>query len=128
MKCKSCDELVFKRRVRDNNNICPNCGEYFFLTAEERFEMLIDEGTFVDISKSITADDPLEFTDRISYKQRIKEAQKKTGEKEAIVVGKAFIRARPVIRATPTAGSSGSTSRASPGPPGPRRPAPPPPC
>jgi len=91
MKCKSCDELVFKRRVRDNNNICPNCGEYFFLTAEERFEMLIDEGTFVDISKSITADDPLEFTDRLPYPERVSDAQTKTGLDDAIVIGKVAI-------------------------------------
>ncbi|MEE8195452.1 MAG: acetyl-CoA carboxylase carboxyl transferase subunit beta, partial [Candidatus Bipolaricaulota bacterium] len=44
IQCKSCGELVFKRRVRENNNICPYCGDYFFLTARERIESLIDEG------------------------------------------------------------------------------------
>ena len=63
MRCKSCGELVFKRRVREHNNICPHCGEYFFLTAKERIESLIDEGSFEDISKPIMADDPLSFKD-----------------------------------------------------------------
>jgi len=87
MKCKSCDELVFKRRVRENNNICPNCGEYFFLTAEERFEMLIDEGSFVDISKPIAAADPLTFVDRLTYPDRLNDAQATTGLYDAIVIG-----------------------------------------
>ena len=91
MKCKSCDELVFKRRVRENNNICPNCGEYFFLTAEERFEMLIDEGSFVDISKPIAAADPLVFVDRLAYPDRVNDAQATTGLYDAIVIGKVAI-------------------------------------
>ena len=57
MRCKACGELVFKRRVRENNNICPHCGEYFFLTAKERIESLIDEGSFEDISQPIMAED-----------------------------------------------------------------------
>jgi acetyl-CoA carboxylase carboxyl transferase subunit beta len=40
MRCKACGELVFKRRVRENNNICPHCGEYFFLTAKERIQRI----------------------------------------------------------------------------------------
>ncbi|MFC2081611.1 acetyl-CoA carboxylase, carboxyltransferase subunit beta [Candidatus Bipolaricaulota bacterium] len=97
MKCKSCDELVFKRRVRDNNNICPNCGEYFFLTAEERFEMLIDEGSFVDISVPIAAADPLLFVDRMAYPDRVSEAQAATGLYDAIVVGKVTIGESPAV-------------------------------
>ncbi|MBU0595532.1 acetyl-CoA carboxylase, carboxyltransferase subunit beta [Candidatus Bipolaricaulota bacterium] len=97
MKCKSCDELVFKRRVRDNSNICPNCGEYFFLTAEERFEMLIDEGSFDDISEPIAADDPLGFVDRMAYPDRVREAQAATGLYDAIVIGKARIGGFPAV-------------------------------
>ncbi|MFC2083035.1 carboxyl transferase domain-containing protein [Candidatus Bipolaricaulota bacterium] len=97
MKCKACGELVFKRRVRENNNICPSCGEYFFLTVEERIEMLVDEESFDNISKSIEADDPLEFVDRKSYQVRIEQAQGVTGLPDAIVVGRAAIGGAPVI-------------------------------
>jgi len=97
MKCKSCDELVFKRRVRENNNICPNCGEYFFLTAEERFELLIDEGSFVDISEPIRSDDPLAFVDRLPYLDRVKESQAATGLYDAIVIGKVAIGGVPCV-------------------------------
>lgn len=99
MKCKACGELIFKRRVRENNNICPNCGEYFFLTVEERVEMLVDEGTFDNVSKKIEASDPLEFTDRKPYRDRVEQAQAATGIPDAIVVGKAQIHGASVILA-----------------------------
>jgi len=97
MKCKSCGELVFKRRVRENNNICPYCGEYFFLTAKERLESLIDEGSFEDISSPIMADDPLAFQDTRPYPQRIEAAQKETGLPSAIIIGSANIARVPVV-------------------------------
>jgi acetyl-CoA carboxylase carboxyl transferase subunit beta len=97
MKCKSCGELVFKRRVRENNNICPNCGEYFFLTAFERIELLVDEGGFEDITKPIVADDPLGFSDRKPYPERVIDAQARTGLHDAIVIGRATIAGFPVI-------------------------------
>jgi len=97
MKCKACGELIFKRRVRENNNVCPSCGEYFFLTVEERIEMLVDEDSFDNISKSIEASDPLEFADLKLYKDRVEQAQGVTGLPDAIVVGRATVDAIPVI-------------------------------
>ena len=97
MRCKSCGGLVFKRRIRENNNICPNCGAYFFLTAKERLESLIDEGSFVDISKPIMDDDPLSFTDTKPYPKRIEEAQEKTGLASAIILGSATVAEIPIV-------------------------------
>jgi len=97
MRCKACGELVFKRRVRENNNICPHCGEYFFLTAKERIESLIDEGSFEDISQPIMAEDPLSFEDSKPYIQRIEEAQEATGLASAIIIGSAAIAENPVV-------------------------------
>ncbi len=97
MKCKSCGELVYKQRLRENNYICPSCGDYFFLTAQERIESLVDEGSFVDIAKPIVSDDPLGFVDSRPYPERIAEAQEKTGLADAIIVGRAAIDRRPVV-------------------------------
>jgi acetyl-CoA carboxylase carboxyl transferase beta subunit len=97
MKCKSCGELVFKRRVRENNNTCPNCGEYFFHTAAERIESLVDEGSFTDVGEAIMADDPFGFVDSRPYAERIDEAQQKTGLHDAILLGKATIEGLPVV-------------------------------
>jgi len=97
MKCKSCGELIFKRRVRENNNICPNCGEYSFHTALERIDSLVDEGSFEDAYEAIMSDDPLGFSDSRPYAQRIEEAQQKTGLTDAIVFGRATIDELPVV-------------------------------
>lgn len=99
MKCKSCGELVFKKRVRDNSNICPHCGEYFFLTAFERIDSLLDEGSFEDLSQPIVADDPLGFVDSRPYPERIDEARTKTGMVDAIVVARGAITGQRVILA-----------------------------
>ena len=97
MRCKSCGELVFKRRVRESSNICPYCGEYFFLTAQERIESLIDPGTFEDISLPIVSDDPLSFSDTIAYRERVEEAQRKTSLASAVVIGSVEIDSIPVV-------------------------------
>lgn len=97
MKCKSCSELVFKRRVRENNNICPSCGEYFFLTAVERIALLADEASFEDVTLPIVADDPLEFSDRKPYPERVVDAQARTGLGDAILIGRASIAGFPVV-------------------------------
>lgn len=101
MKCKACGELVFKKRVRENNNICPKCGEYFFLTAPERIQMLVDAGSFEDISKPIFAADPLGFTDEdgLPYLEKVKKAQEETGLPNESIIGKANIQGIAVILA-----------------------------
>jgi len=97
LKCKNCRELVFKKRVIENFNICPNCDEYFFLTAKERIALLVDEGSFQDISRPIVAGDPLEFVDSKPYPQRLEEAFQKTGLHDAVIVGEATMSEMPVI-------------------------------
>jgi acetyl-CoA carboxylase carboxyl transferase subunit beta len=97
MKCKACGELVFKRRVRENNNVCPSCGEYFFLTAIERIGLIVDEGSFEDVTRAIVADDPLMFSDRKAYPERVADAQATTGLGDAILVGRAAIDGFPVV-------------------------------
>ncbi|MEW5825965.1 MAG: acetyl-CoA carboxylase, carboxyltransferase subunit beta [Candidatus Bipolaricaulota bacterium] len=97
MKCTSCGEMVFKRRVRENNNVCPNCGEYFFLTAPERVESLLDPGSIEDITKPIVTNDPLGFSDAQPYAARVAEAQELTSLGDAIVVARGAIEGIPVV-------------------------------
>ncbi|MBI1729476.1 acetyl-CoA carboxylase, carboxyltransferase subunit beta [Candidatus Acetothermia bacterium] len=99
LKCKSCGELVYKKLVVQNRNICPKCGEYFFLTARERIKLLVDEGSFEDISRPIKALDPLNFVGAKPYKQSLKEAQDETGLTNEIIVGSATMEGVPVILA-----------------------------
>lgn len=97
LKCKNCRELVFKKRVTENFNICPNCDEYFFLTAKERIALLVDEDSFEDISRPIVAGNPLEFEDSKPYPQRLEEAFQKTGLHDAVIVAEATMDDMPVI-------------------------------
>lgn len=99
LRCGACGELVFRRRLRENNYICPRCGAYFFLTAEERIAALVDEGTFQDLTLPLESKDPLSFSDRKPYADRLREAKETTGLKDAIVVGKGKISGHWVILA-----------------------------
>ncbi|RLE29577.1 acetyl-CoA carboxylase, carboxyltransferase subunit beta [Candidatus Acetothermia bacterium] len=99
LRCGSCGELVFRRRLQENNYICPRCGAYFFLTAQERIAALVDEGTFRDLTLPISSEDPLSFSDRKPYSDRLREAQEATGLSDAVVVGRGEVGGHPVVLA-----------------------------
>ena len=99
LKCKACGDLVYKKTVEENKNVCPKCGEYFFLTARERIKQLVDESTFEDISRPIKALDPLNFMGTKSYPQSLKEAQENTGLTNEIIVGSASLETISIVLA-----------------------------
>jgi acetyl-CoA carboxylase carboxyl transferase subunit beta len=98
MKCPSCEHMLYRSVVEKNLNVCPECNYHFRIGAWTRIQQLTDEGSFQQILADLTTDDPLGFKYRgTTYKQRIKADQKKTGTKEAMLIGKAFIKGRGVI-------------------------------
>jgi acetyl-CoA carboxylase carboxyl transferase subunit beta len=98
MKCPSCEHMLYRSVVEKNLNVCPECNYHFRIGAWTRIQQLADEGTFQQILADLTTDDPLGFRYRgTTYKQRIKADQKKTGTKEAMLIGKSFIKGRGVI-------------------------------
>ncbi|MCF7890605.1 acetyl-CoA carboxylase, carboxyltransferase subunit beta [Candidatus Bipolaricaulota bacterium] len=97
VKCKSCEKLIFKKKLKENNHVCPNCNAYFFLTAKERIKTLVDEETFSDKTKRIESDDPLDFVDTQPYKEKVKENQTETGMFDAIIVGTGEIEEVPLV-------------------------------
>ncbi len=99
IRCHACGELIFKRKLAQNNYICPSCGAYFFLSADERIASLADTGSVRDITPSLVSSDPLEFSDRKPYRERLREAQEATGLLDAIKVVEAKIGGHPVILA-----------------------------
>jgi len=96
-QCPKCEAMVHQKDVDDALGVCPKCGFHHRVNARTRIEQLCDPDTFEEFLQDIVSTDPLRFNDRIPYKQRIREIQDKTGEIEAIIVGKAFIRGRGVI-------------------------------
>ncbi|MBS3786748.1 acetyl-CoA carboxylase carboxyltransferase subunit beta [Candidatus Bipolaricaulota bacterium] len=99
VKCKSCGKLIFKKKLKENNHVCPNCNAYFFLTAKERIKTLVDEESFSDKTKRIESDDPLNFADTQPYEDKIEESQTETGMFDAIIVGTGEIESNSLVLA-----------------------------
>lgn len=98
-QCPKCSATVTQKMLEENLHVCPECDYHHRIGARKRIEFLADPDTFEEFLADLVSTDPLKFADRIPYKERIREAQEKLGETEAALVGKAFIRGRPVILA-----------------------------
>jgi acetyl-CoA carboxylase carboxyl transferase subunit beta len=85
-KCPSCTEMIFHRDLEKNLRVCSHCGHHMRLGAGERLKMLFDDGEYQSIELAEVAVDPLKFKDRRKYTDRLKEAQTKTGLKDALTV------------------------------------------
>lgn len=96
-RCSACGHMVYEKDVEELLGVCPECGHHRRIDARTRIQQLVDPDTFEEFAADLRSTDPLQFKDRITYKERLKREQAKTGETEAVVVGKAFIRGRPVI-------------------------------
>jgi acetyl-CoA carboxylase carboxyl transferase subunit beta len=98
MRCSKCEHMLYKSSVNKNLNVCPECGQHFRIDARTRIEYLVDEGSFQELLSDLTSKDPLDFQFRgISYKTRLKLDEKKSGQKEALLAGKAFIKGRGAV-------------------------------
>jgi acetyl-CoA carboxylase carboxyl transferase subunit beta len=97
MRCPGCEHMLYKSAVEKNLHVCPECSYHFRIAAKTRIEYLADEGTFQQIMANLKTKDQLNFKFRgTTYQQRLKEDEKKSGSSEAILIGKAFIKGRPV--------------------------------
>ena len=85
-KCPSCEEMIFHRDLEKNLHVCQHCGHHMRIGARKRFELLFDQGEYTTIELKQPIVDPLRFKDRKRYTDRLKEAQVKSGEKDAILV------------------------------------------
>jgi len=97
IRCVQCGSMVYRRILEEELHVCPECGYHYRIGARTRIAQLNDPGTFEEFLPNLESTDPLKFTDRIRYRQRLAKTKKQTGETEAIVVGKGFIKGRPLI-------------------------------
>lgn len=97
VKCDNCKEIVYKREIERNSKICPKCNYHFRISGRERIDLIVDEGSFREFSADLEAGDPIGFKDTIKYKQKLKDYQKKTGQKDAIIAGEGAIGGMPAI-------------------------------
>jgi acetyl-CoA carboxylase carboxyl transferase subunit beta len=96
VKCDGCKEIVYRKEIEKNLKICPKCNYHFRISARERLKLLVDEGTFGETDENLISVDPLHFKDSVSYRERLKENQKKSSLKEAIISGNAQINGYPL--------------------------------
>ncbi|MEY8829769.1 acetyl-CoA carboxylase, carboxyltransferase subunit beta [Sedimentitalea sp. XS_ASV28] len=96
-KCDECGTMLFHRELRDHLNVCTNCGHHMAISPRERFKALFDGGVFAEIEVPTPIADPLHFRDQKKYPDRLKAAQKDTGEAEAMLAVTGEIGRTPIV-------------------------------
>jgi acetyl-CoA carboxylase carboxyl transferase subunit beta len=97
LRCPGCKATVFRKEVESRLSVCPECAYHFKLPGRERIRQLLDADSFEEWFADLRPLDPLDFRDRRPYADRLRAEQAATGMADAAVVGKGFIRGRPVV-------------------------------
>lgn len=98
-KCPECGTMLFHRELDDNLQVCTNCDHHLAISPRERFAALFDGGVFTEVKVPEPIADPLHFRDQKKYPDRLKAAQKATGEKEAMLVAEGEMNRTPIVAA-----------------------------
>lgn len=97
LKCPKCDAQLYRNEVERNLQVCPKCTHHMRVGARKRLEFFLDKDSVNELAAGLEAEDPLKFRDSKRYRDRISAAQKKTGEKEALVAATGTLLNRPVV-------------------------------
>ena len=96
VKCTSCSEILFQKDLESNQKVCPKCGFHFRISPKDRIRYTFDTNTFIEKDTTLGPTDFLRFFDTESYADRIRKAQSKSGQNDAVVSGTASINGLPV--------------------------------
>ena len=99
VKCKFCNEIVYRKEVERNLNVCPKCDYHFRISAKEWIALLCDQGRFEEYDAALESADPLNFNDTVRYRDRLRDAQRQTNLKEGVIAGKALLNGVPAVLA-----------------------------
>ncbi len=112
MPCDGCSETLFRKALEANLWVCPRCDHHHRISGRQRVEQLLDPGSFEPMNADMAPRDPLKFRDLKAYTDRIRDAQRSTGENDGVQTGTGFIKGRKVALGcmdfTFLAGSMGS--------------------
>ena len=97
VKCEACKEMVYKKEVLRNINVCPKCNYHFRISPRERLEMLLDDGRFEEFDDDIAPVDALGFKDVKPYSKRLTDYQARTGLKDALISCTGKLGGHPVV-------------------------------
>ena len=96
-KCPVCSAVLYRAELARNLEVCPKCSHHLRIHARERLDQFLDTGSREEIGKNISPVDKFRFRDSKKYKDRLTQAQKQTGESDALVVMQGSVRSLPVV-------------------------------
>lgn len=108
-KCNGCGEILQTDKLEANQQVCPLCQHHYRLGGADRIELICDENSFVEVGEELASSDPLKFTDKQSYEERLKAAYTKTGLKDGTLCGTATVEGMPVALAVMDFGFMGGS-------------------
>jgi acetyl-CoA carboxylase carboxyl transferase subunit beta len=97
VKCEGCRQIIWKKDLEENMNVCPKCDKHFRIDARTRLSQLLDDNQYEVFDADISSTDPLKFVDLKPYSSRLKQAQKETGLKDAVINAQGKLLGKPVI-------------------------------
>ena len=97
IRCDGCGATVFRKQVEQGLGLCPECGHHFTVPAPVRIQQLLDTDSFEEWFADLSPCDPLGFCDKKPYRERLAEEQQKTGLRDACLVGRGYMRGRPLV-------------------------------
>jgi len=95
-KCDSCGQIIWRKAVEDNMQVCTKCGHHFRITARDRLHQLFDNGEYVTYDANLRSSDPLSFVDSKSYEQRLRDMEKATQLPDAVICASGLLNGRKV--------------------------------
>ena len=98
-KCPECGQVVYRKDLMANANVCSNCGHHNRINSAERIELIADANTFKILDKNLSPTDPLGFKDRRAYADRLVESQSSTGMKDGVITGTCKVEEMPLALA-----------------------------
>jgi len=97
LKCQGCEEMLLKREIEENLNVCPRCGHHRRISAVERLEMTLDDGQWTEMDAGLSSNDPLSFVDTKSYRTRLRQMQEGTKLLDALVTVHGKVGGHPTV-------------------------------
>ena len=97
VKCEHCRQIIWKKDLEENLNVCPKCDKHFRIDARTRLSQLLDGEDYEVFDSELVSTDPLKFVDIKAYSSRLKQAQEDTGLKDAVINARGKLSGRTVI-------------------------------
>ena len=97
VKCEGCRQIIWKKDLEENLNVCPKCDKHFRIDARTRLAQLLDDGQYEVFDGNLSSTDPLKFVDLKPYSSRLRQAQEDTGLNDAVINAQGKLQGRPVV-------------------------------